>query len=242
MTFYRLPENLIENFSKTPESRMGLHLVIIDKSPGCVLSRQVLFVPDGEDDEAYSRLLEQWYWASAGEGVHARFFQEWLSTLDEPKSTILHAEEASDTIDQDDGNRPKGDGPSTSQSQNKIIGHLPFSMRTKANDVFYRFEHWPHSTSIIKQQKFVKPYTYAAPASELPFVPTGFAAVGRYALPKLPPACWRWEIQPEKDTEIRVGASVPLNFQSGGGVEVRFGENGASNRGEFAEPVVLPIY
>ncbi len=81
--------------------------------------------------------------------------------------------------------------------------------------------------------------TYAAPASEAPFAPTGFAAVARFALPNLMPACFRWELQPVAGTHLECGASVPLYGQSGGGVEVKF-TSLTNNRCSIADPIVLP--
>jgi hypothetical protein len=81
--------------------------------------------------------------------------------------------------------------------------------------------------------------TYAAPASEAPFAVTGFAAVARFALPNLMPACFRYELQPVAGTLIECGASVPLYGQSGGGVEVKF-TNLTNNRCAIADPIILP--
>jgi hypothetical protein len=120
-----------------------------------------------------------------------------------------------------------------------IYGHLCFTRTSEPNDVFYRFEPWPKSYRIDPSKREISPGTYACPASEQPFVPTGFAAVGRYALPNIAPACFRWEIQPNAKTKFACGASVPLYGQSGGGVEVCF-LNRTKNRGPIANPVVLP--
>lgn len=118
-------------------------------------------------------------------------------------------------------------------------GHLPFATTTTPNDVFYRFEPWPQSRRIDQKNKRIAPQTFAAPQSELPLCPTGFAAVARYALPHLFPSVFRWELQPKDGTKILCGASIPMNSQSGGGVEVCF-VNGAQNRGPIANPVIVP--
>jgi hypothetical protein len=122
----------------------------------------------------------------------------------------------------------------------QIYGHLPFRGASGEADVYYRCEPFPTSRRIDQTNRTVASGTYAAPASELPFMPTGLAAVARYALPSLFPARWRWELQPSAGTMIDYGASVPLYGQSGGGVEVMF-PNGATNRGPIANPVVLPV-
>jgi hypothetical protein len=73
----------------------------------------------------------------------------------------------------------------------------------------------------------------------VPFVTSGFGAVGRFALPSLSPACWRWELRPPPAIMFRCGASVPPYRQSGGGVEAEF-PAGFVNVGAIASPVILP--
>jgi hypothetical protein len=73
----------------------------------------------------------------------------------------------------------------------------------------------------------------------LPFFPTGFAAVGRYALPNLVPACCRWQFSPPAGTIVDCGASVPLYGQAGGGVEVRL-QKQITAAGAIPNPIVLP--
>ena len=118
------------------------------------------------------------------------------------------------------------------------LHHVPFLTKTSQNDVFYRWEPFPTSVKINQSGGTIAQNTFAAPYSEAPFVPTGFAAVARYALPQPFPACWRWELQPVP-CDIRCGASVPMHGQSGGGVEVKFLQQ-ISNRGPIANPVVIP--
>jgi hypothetical protein len=129
--------------------------------------------------------------------------------------------------------------PSPPPRPPSIYGHLPFKAKTLADTVIYRWEAYPMSRRINIAAKSIAKDTYAAPASEVPFAPTGFAAVARFALPKLMPACYRYELQPDANTDIECGASVPLYGQSGGGVEVKFIAQ-ANNRCAIANPLVLP--
>jgi hypothetical protein len=62
-------------------------------------------------------------------------------------------------------------------------------------DLFYRCEHSAVSRRVLPPRT-IRAGTYGFPASELNFVPTGFAAVGRYALPDLPRGCRRYKINP----------------------------------------------
>ena len=123
-----------------------------------------------------------------------------------------------------------------------INSHLPFHGFCSGNEIFYRYESYPSSRRIDQlNSRVTVPGTYAAPMSDLPLVPTGLSAVARYALPTLLPARWRYELRPEPGTLMRYGASVPLNGQSGGGVEVMF-PNPFQNSGPIANPVILQVF
>ncbi|MEM1391221.1 MAG: hypothetical protein AAGG45_09080 [Pseudomonadota bacterium] len=139
---------------------------------------------------------------------------------------------------------PLGSLPNPPPRPAWIYGHVPFYGIASGNEVYYRYEQYPTSLRIDRsdsdKHRIIKPGTYAAPASELPFTPTGLSAVGRFALPSLLPACWRYELRPVAGTVLRYGASVPLYGQSGGAVEVLF-ERDFDNNGPIANPVVLPI-
>jgi hypothetical protein len=124
-----------------------------------------------------------------------------------------------------------------------VYGHMQFYGDTEPDDVFYRYEYFPNSLRVFQNSPkgpYVKKDTCAAPSSEIQFVATGFGAVARFALPTLMPARWRWELQPVSPSRIRMGASVPLYGQAGGGVEIMF-ENDTLNRGPIANQFVLPI-
>jgi hypothetical protein len=114
-------------------------------------------------------------------------------------------------------------------------------MATYPETVIYRWEACPTSLRIDFKANppTIAQDTYAAPASEVPFALTGFAAVARFALPSLKPACFRYELQPVAGTTIECGAAVPLYGQSGGGVEVKF-PSLTKNRCPIADPVLLP--
>jgi hypothetical protein len=75
-----------------------------------------------------------------------------------------------------------------------IYGHLPFGTRTASDTVIYRWEAFPTSRKITRTPGggTIGRDTYGAPTSEIPFAPTGFGAVARFALPNLLPACFRW--------------------------------------------------
>jgi len=120
-------------------------------------------------------------------------------------------------------------------------GHLPFHGVCGGSDKYYRYEQFATSKRIDRSTNCViAKDTYGAPESERDFTPTGLSAVGRFALPLLLPACWRYELTPVSNTAIYYGASVPLYGQSGGAVEVMF-PSPFKNNGPIPAPTVLPI-
>jgi hypothetical protein len=73
--------------------------------------------------------------------------------------------------------------------------------------------------------------TYAAPWSEAPLVPSGFAAVARYALPNPFAARRVYTIVTDSTPQV-IGAAAPNHGQSGGGVEVLFPKGAKALYGE----------
>lgn len=63
--------------------------------------------------------------------------------------------------------------------------------------------------------------TYLTPANDIGYANTGFAAVGRYALPIPVPASYQHLYQLDAGTTLRIGTVLPNYGQSGGGVEVQ---------------------
>lgn len=83
------------------------------------------------------------------------------------------------------------------------------------------------------------PGTYAVPESEVPFIPTGFAAVGRLALPNVQPASHHYILEAPSGTVVEFGTVAPGFGQAGGGVEALF-PNGADNLLGLAAPAQIP--
>jgi hypothetical protein len=94
---------------------------------------------------------------------------------------------------------------------------------------FHRFSAFkPDRRVDLKTGDFL-PGTYAAPVSEVPLVPTGFAAVGRFALPNNAPASHHYVINAGAQTAVSFGTVAPAFSQAGGGVEAFF-PGGATNQ------------
>jgi hypothetical protein len=84
---------------------------------------------------------------------------------------------------------PIGPLPPPPLRPSSIYGHPPLKATTLPETVIYRLEAYPTSRRIDRTT--IAQDTYAGPASEVPFAPTGFAAVARFALPNIMPACFR---------------------------------------------------
>ena len=78
----------------------------------------------------------------------------------------------------------------------------------------------------INSDGSVQPGTYVTTATDAGVVPSGLAAVARYALPNKTPAVFRFTVSPPDGTAIRCGTVTPNFGEAGGGVEV-FLTNGA---------------
>lgn len=97
------------------------------------------------------------------------------------------------------------------------------------NRVCYRFSAFYPDRRINPKTGDILPGTYATTKSEVPFVPSGFAAVGRFALPNNQPASYCYEIEAPVGTTVSFGTVAPAFGQAGGGVEAYF-HDGFTNR------------
>lgn len=248
MPIYRLISDLIAQSSEAPEYSMGIQVArfAIDRWDG----RHYLPIIDSRVAILFDQVVPQqirdaqdfglWDTRESGpKGVDEDRIESWISQLPPvPPIDLVDPEQIRNerlfafwTAGGPVPPPPFTPGP---------YGHLPFTAASGSNDVYYRYEAFPNSRRIHQNGKSVSPGTYASPASELGFMPTGLSVVARCALPSLLPARWRWEIQPMPNTSFRCGASVPLHGQSGGGVEVMF-PVGVTNRGPIANPIMLPV-
>ncbi len=91
-----------------------------------------------------------------------------------------------------------------------------------ANRAFHRFSAFNPDRRVDPVTGSFLAGTYAAPESEAPFVPTGFVAVGRFALPNTLPASYHYEIEAPAGTSVDFGTVAPAFGQAGGGVEAYF--------------------
>lgn len=97
----------------------------------------------------------------------------------------------------------------------------PVSRLTMGDEAFIRFSGSPLDHR-VGDNGSLKPGTFATTFNDARMVPSGLAAVGRYALPNPLPANYAYTIVPPKGTQIQLGAVAPGFGQAGGGVEVLF--------------------
>lgn len=265
MTIFRLSEAQEAEFAKRPEVFSGVQLGVFRSEFPCLVVGGLVGILFDERvwDELngfYESTWDGWKRFPSEATIEQRY-KAWLDRLERfgdisptPSSRLEIMRIVSEyTYDNPPPNTDNNDRPAPPdridlrplkpeerpQELSKQYGHLPFRTTTRADEVFYRWESWPKSLRISQEKRTIAPQTCAAPQSEVQFCPTGFGAVGRFALPSFFPHVFRYEIQPDQNTVIYCGASVPMFGQAGGGVEVYF-VNGATNRGPIANPVVLP--
>jgi len=108
------------------------------------------------------------------------------------------------------------------------------------NRVFHRFSAFNPDRRVDPATGSFRPGTYAVPESEIPFLPTGFAVVGRLALPNRRPASHHYEIEARAGTTVRFGTVAPAFGQAGGGVEALFANAVANQKSPPTPPGVIP--
>lgn len=111
----------------------------------------------------------------------------------------------------------------SSPPENVISSKRPYS--------YYRFCAYSHDKRVDNNTGDFLPGTYATTYNDLHFVPSGFAAVGRYALPN--PASARFVFQLVTYDRPTLMGTAPPNFgQAGGGVEVLFKSRAKNSPGQ----------
>jgi hypothetical protein len=244
MRLYRLPYDQQRGFSGIPEVGMGTHICRVEGQEwwASVVSGCMVATPEEGSDDMTGRFLSQpWLQRDLDWQEREGRFGDWLNKLPElpvvPLEGLRQQEIA--RLYMSIGVLPLPQPPMPPQPT-AVYGHVPFPAVTTWGDVFYRFEAVPPPSRRIDQKTgAIAKDTFVSPASEIPFMPTGFSAVARCALPNFAPACFRWELRPQPGTQSRCGACVPQFGQSGGGVEVIFTQ-ATQNIGPIANPVILP--
>jgi hypothetical protein len=129
--------------------------------------------------------------------------------------------------------RPAAGAAVRTAMPSSLVKHVSLT----SNRVFHRFSAFNPDRRVDPVTESFLAGTYAAPESEVPFVPTGFVAVGRFALPNNLPASYHYEIEAPARTSVDFGTVAPSFGQAGGGVEAYFA-NAVTNAKVPPTPVV----
>ncbi len=97
----------------------------------------------------------------------------------------------------------------------------PFLATTTSGEMFFRLSAFKDDRRILPD-KSLAPKTYTTTDTDIKEVPSGLAAVGRYALPSPFPAIYLFMIKPEAGTPVAYGTVRPNYGMAGGGVEAYF--------------------
>lgn len=212
MAIFRLHQDTVHRLLTLPESGMG-YQVLPYRSGGLVVFNATIAIPLKELRSRAFSSVEYAYLAGNPDGVQVRVLQ--VITLDDVSVifSIFDKELRKDTF-----------GISFSETvveppENTISSIVPHSN--------YRYCAYYRDRRVDPMNGDYLSGTYATTYPDMHFVPSGFAAVGRYALPNPASARYVFPIV-TFDRPSLMGTATPNFGQAGGGVEVLF-SNGAKN-------------
>lgn len=231
-------------FDAAPEWRMGLHLAVgTDERAYLVIGGEVAVAVEEigtpiEPVERVAYLTSSWLRPECPR--REELFEEWLDYLwPTPELRAVGGAELG-VPGSEAGLRvapPAGTGTVDRLTPAPVNnGQLPFATRSQAGTVVYRWEPFPVSRRCRAGGSEIAAASFAAPERERPFMPSGFAAASRLALPSLLPACFLYALEPAADSAIECGTAGPMPE---GGVRVRF-PHATPTRAMIAAPTVLP--
>jgi hypothetical protein len=115
----------------------------------------------------------------------------------------------------------------------------PFPFLARPNDHFVRFSAF-QADRRIGPNNSLRPGTYVTSVKDAQLAFTGYGNVGRYALPNLLPAVYRFDITVAPGTPGLVGTVAPAFGQSGGGVEIELTQG--APQGSVQGPTTITDY
>jgi hypothetical protein len=210
-----------ETFDGTPELGMGFHFGVTqpsekyNKSEGViVLNAQLALTPK---DILDFWLFERWQETQGREIVPGVVATMIMAPEPAPKRSILPSEDAALFI------ATFGNFVANSdryEMRSKLHASPPFPLQTREPEYFVRFSAFKNDRRVGADGSLL-PGTYVTSKRDAEHVPSGFAAVGRYALPNPMSAIHRFDALAPGGTVGWVGTVLPSFGQSGGGVEIK---------------------
>lgn len=125
------------------------------------------------------------------------------------------------------------------EMRSNIHASPPFTLQIRKPEKFVRFSAFKNDRR-VRSDRSLLPGSYVTSERDAGFAPSGFAVVGRYALPNPVSATNRFDIAIPGKTPGLVGTVLPAFGQAGGGVEIEL-INGAPP-GSVNGPTVIPEY
>ena len=101
----------------------------------------------------------------------------------------------------------------------RIERHHSYPSRSEPGEEFRRYSAFRYDAR-VNPDGSIQPGSYVTTATDAAQVPSGLAAVARYALPNTTPAVFEFTVRPPRGTAILCGTVRPDYGQAGGGVEV----------------------
>lgn len=217
------------NFLSLPETGMGYQIIESDKR--LVLNAE--FILDLKDISNPAEVT----WPYAGDNFRQVFFQSPTSQLIVTGFEKIDTEAllSDDSIDKNISVVTN----SLYVTNVKPANYPPFTYLTRLGDEFYRLSAYRNDKRVNPDGSLVAG-TYGTTTNDLKVVPSGAAAVGRYALPSRIPSTYLFKIIPDPGTPVYFGTVLPNFGLAGGGVEVFFPKG--TNSGTVTLIGVLPEF
>lgn len=201
----RVVGTLRENLLECKESGMGYQLAKIEEGTrdGGVKKTWYLVFNAKVAFQIKESLIEQGeFWRPLQELLRQQADVTWLNDWPEPDPSIEKLKVLKGSV-------------------SEVKTHGSYLSTSRPGELFVRYSAF-HPDLRIGRNGSVRSGTYVTTATDMPHVPSGLAAVGRYALPNPAPALYVYTMSPPPGISIRCGTVVPSFGQAGGGVEVQF--------------------
>lgn len=218
----RVSESLQRSLLEQPESGMGYQFTAVDRVRYLILDAVIAV-------KVAPRLLVRLLLdGKSGESQQGYFvIDEWgqypVGLLDEEDAKALNGL-AAKWLTEEDPMSLTADWPELDGSKAQVETHGSYSSISRPDELFVRYSAFA-SDRRINQDGSVSSGTFVTTENDASQVPSGLAAVGRYALPNPAPARYRFVLSPPPGTPIHCGTAAPNFHQAGGGVEVQFSAN-----------------
>jgi hypothetical protein len=221
MEAYLLSRFQIESSLGKPEAGMGYQSGTLGKQQGYIVASKV-FVPTAITSLGDSE-IEQYY----TKGLAVRAPQP---KCEAPGSSLNIGSVVGRYF-------PSGLTATLGETAISVGSELPKDEAyTEEGEEFFRLSAYDDDKR-IKEDHSLAPGSYATTKTDLTIVPSGLAAVGRFALPTRISARYVFRITPGKGVKIFYGTVIPNYGLCGGGVEVFFPDGTKPNTVDIWRPL-----